>query len=154
MPGPAPSTAPLVVKQLVTNLQGAAGLADVQVLYGDTAQAERSNVIITGDVEWEDEVWAAEGGRKREETYLLDGYCQVRDPGHTQQEALEACFALVATIESTLRSMIQPGMGFSLGPTNGQVTNLEFRPKKGMGFPSGEGRAYQIDFHMRVTARI
>jgi hypothetical protein len=157
----APSTAPIVVATLVQQLQSAPALANVQMLYGDTAQAERENLMITGNIQWEEEVWATLSARGREEHYVVDGYCQVRTPGHSQQEALERTFELVGVVESTLRSMAaNPGMGFSpalnaaFGLGKAQVFNLEFRPTKGMGFPAPEGRAYQLDFGLRVSARI
>lgn len=157
----APTTVPVVMATLFTALQTAPALATVQVLYGDTARADRENLILTGNVHWDDETWAALGGRSREEKYTIDGYCQVRNPGQTQQEALERCCALVATYESVLRTLVQPGMGFStalntaFGTAKAQVTNLEFRPAKGLGFPvDSEGKAYQLDFETRITARI
>jgi hypothetical protein len=157
----APSTAPVVMSTLFTALSGAPALADVQVLYGDTARADRENLILTGNIHWDDEHWAALGGRSREELFTIDGYCQVRNPGQTQQEALERCFALLAIYESVLRTLVQPGMGFSgalntaFGTAKAQVVNVEFRPTKGLGFPvDQEGKAYQVDFETRITARI
>ncbi len=155
------STVPVVMATLLTALSTAPGLVDVQVLYGDTARADRENLILTGNVHFSDEKWAALGGRSREEEYTIDGYCQVRSPGQTQQEALERCFVLVSTVESVLRELVQPGMGFSaalnlaFGTAKAQVVNVEFRPAKGLGFPvDAEGKAYQLDFETRITARI
>ena len=130
----APSTAPVVMATLVTALLAAPALGGVQVLYGDTARADRENLILSGNLRWDDEKWAALGARSREEQYTIDGYCQVRRPGDSQQEALERCFVLVAVVESVLRTLVQPGMGFStalntaFGSAKAQVVNLEFRP--------------------------
>jgi hypothetical protein len=155
------STAPVVMATLEDALAAEPELAGVQVLYGDTAKADRENLIITGNIHWADESWAALGARSREETYTVDGYCQVRRPGDTQQAALERSFELVAVVENTLRQLVQPGMGFStalnaaFGAAKAQVTNVEFKPGKGVGFPNAnEGKAYQLDFEIRITARI
>ncbi len=155
------STAPVVVATVVSALQANPALQDLQLLYGDTANADRENLIITGNIDWPSEKWAALGGRSREEQYTIDCYIQVRNPGQSQQESLERSFVLLAIVESTLRELIQPGMGFSValnaafGTAKAQVTDVEFQPGKGMGFPlSDQGRAYQLDFKIHISARI
>jgi len=156
----ATSTAPVVLATLVPALVAAPALTGVQTLYGDTAQAERENLLVTGNITWNDEIWAALGARSREEQYVIDGYVQVRRPGDSQQAAHERAFVLLAAVESVLRGLIQPGMGFSaalstaFGVGKAQVVNVEFKPTKAMGFPGPEGMAAQVDFGVRVTARI
>ena len=158
----ASSTAFVVISTFVSALQAIPELSDVQILYGDTAHAERENLIIPGDIHWTDESWAALGARSREEQYTFDGYCQVRRPGDSQQDANERVGQLVAYVESTLRSMAaNGGMGFSSAlaqafpaPQKAQVTNVQFKPEKLLGWPSDEGERAQMSFLVQITARI
>lgn len=157
----APTTAAVVLAMVVSNLQGLSAFDDIQVSYGDTGKAERLNVIFTGNIEWSDESWADLGARSRQEQYELDGYVQVRTPGEVAQEALEGVVDLFSTVADEIRAMVQPGMGFSValnaafGTAKAQVWNVEMVPKRSFVYDvNDEGKAAQIDFVIRVTARI
>lgn len=157
----ATSTAPVVLATIIANLQAANELVGVQVAYGDTANAERENVILTGNIVWDDETWADIGARSREEKYNLDGFVHVAKPGDSQQESTERVFAILAVLERNLRALLRTpdaGMTAALTAAYGagaaQIVNLQIRPTKALGWAADEGQRYTIDFEIRVTARI
>jgi len=154
------SSVPIMLSTLHVLFQSSFG--DTQVLYGDSSKtAERQNLVLSGDVEWEDEGWLYIGSTQREERYSLDGFLQCRDPGDTAEQALEAAFALTAAVETLLRSLVQPNnqalaqaLAAGFPGQSVYVVNIEFKPKAGRAFPADEGVAYQIDFGIAITARI
>jgi len=159
----ATSTVPIVLSTLFEMFTEALG--DVQVLYGDNGRdAERSNLVLTGDVEYTNEEWIGIGGQRREETYELDGFVQARSPAMSAQESLETAWDVMAAVETTLRGLVGPNDGTyptlseavaaAFPGQTAQISDIGFRPKRGKGFPSPDGTDYQIDFVIEVTARI
>lgn len=157
----ATSTVPMMVALLVQQFQAAPPLSNVQVLYGETGEADRLNLSLSGRVTFQDETWGELGARSRREKYSIDGFVQARVPGASTQDALEAAWALVADVEAVLRQMMQPGdptlsaaCAATFPTATVQIENLEFKPKSGLQWPATEGVSYQVDFDIDVTARI
>jgi len=156
----ATSTVPMMLSTLDGLFTSAFG--EVQVLYGDSGrEAERQNLVLSGNVDFQDESWAELGARSRREKYGLDGFLQCRDPGDNAQQSLEAAWILAASVENVLRQLMQPGdqtlfsaIAVTFPGQTVQIEDVEFKPKNGRSYPTDEGTAYQIDFMVDVTARI
>ena len=113
----ATSTYPAAKAALVALLQNAAGLAGVEVSYGDPgiAKIELEHVFL-GGTGTDGQTWAPYGQLKRDEQYTIELFVHAAKPGSTQQEATERAHVLFGVVESTIRpvartaTQIAPGM--------------------------------------------
>jgi hypothetical protein len=99
----ATSTIPAFKNALYTRLAARSGLSGVQVSYGWPTGAVQREHIILGGVDGTQE-YRAIGAQHRFEEYTLTVYINVLREGVQQQTCDERCLALLAEVESELRS--------------------------------------------------
>lgn len=140
------TTVGTVKQALVTMLEQATtiGVAGVQVTYGFAARDVEAESIVVGNIDWDDEQFAALGARKRDEFYRVGIFVFVTKPGWSQKETTERGLALFAAIEAEL--IADPTIG-------GTVIVAESDPRQVVELPTTEGTSVMIEGEVRVRAR-
>lgn len=143
----ATSVVPAFLDAFRARLLARPGLAGVQVATGPLAEdtALESIQLFRVDI---DQVWAAQGGRSREETGTLTGAIWIVKPGAdepTIKTARDRAYALLAEIESDLRA--DPSV-------NGTVRVAQLASADLTQGVNESGRVAQVTFTVNLTARL
>lgn len=160
----ATSTAEVVLQSIMAQLRANSNLSGVQLLDQDIGQPESENIVLTGNVKWEEDEWVDIGAQRRQETYTLDAFVSVRyveGPKGGVPECRKRCFFLAGEVERTVRDSIQQAapqysgpLSAAFGQNAAQVTNIGVVPVRGIGGAVGKtGHFYQLDLGVRVVAR-
>lgn len=136
------STIPSVKSAMVAALSTADGLAGIQVSWGLPAHPEREYLAIGGAQLEED--WAALGARSRNENYTLSCYINVQSPGGEQEDATRRVFELYNAVTAYLRA----------NPVGHGAWNIEVAPTRLIEQPYPDGREAELQFGIKVQARI
>lgn len=143
----ATSAVPAFLDALRTRLLARPGLAGVQVATGPLAEDTALESIQVFRVDT-DQVWAALGGRSREETGTMTGAIWIVAPGADEpaiKAARDRAYALLAELESDLRA--DPSV-------NGTVRVAQLASADLTQGLNDNGRVAQVTFTVNLEARL
>lgn len=138
------STAPTIKQTLVSAITARPALTGVQVTYGFILRGLRTESVALGRIDWESELWAATGNKRKEENYWIELWVWVQRKGFTQKQSTERAFAILADIEVFLRE--DPLLG-------GLVNLVSIEPVSVAEAPANEGYQTMAEARIHVKAR-
>lgn len=150
-------TMPAYMTALRDNLRARPGMENVTVASAPISPDDWENAGPDGAIEIfvfidvrSEEASAALGDRRREEEYVIEGVCEVNYPGMGEDSAVTArdrCAALIAELESEIRSTPDAGLGPSVVRFS-EITELNLRQRIREGY-----RRAIIEFDITVKTR-
>lgn len=121
--------------------------SEVQVSFGDPGRDIKRICVFLSDIDPEPQEWATLGALHKDETYVIDGWVMVTDPGMTERDASARTFEITELIETTLRTRSNVS---GLAGTY----EISYRDGPSYGRPTTEGRVFGHNFSIRCKARI
>jgi hypothetical protein len=145
------------IPQTLANLHelysGCADLAGVDVDYGLPGQGPaRRAVCITGNVPDVAQEYAAQGNSARDEAFQVEVLVYVYEPGQSQQESLEAAFAILGVLELQVH---RPNLTLARAPgEQGPVLYSRINPTRVETGQAPEGYETEIRCLVDCVARL
>ncbi|MBT9156865.1 MAG: hypothetical protein DDT37_01856 [Firmicutes bacterium] len=145
-----PSTIPRFKGALLARLQADAGLAGIQISWGNPHPARLADELIIIDAATALQTSGSLGARERDERYRLDIIVSVSGPARATQQSLEErAFALAAVIEKSITDWRESGL--PQGVLWVQVEGIS----SGEAFtPQGDTREASVFLAVAVIARM
>jgi hypothetical protein len=114
----AASTAPTVKAALLTLLRADSGLAGVQMDYGDPGPEIGQEQLMFGRTIQTEQDATLPPQRKSDENYDIEVYIYVAGDGNDAQACEERCWALVARLETVVKSNAGPNGALAASMVN------------------------------------
>lgn len=137
---------------LTTLKAGFDSATSVPVSFGPQRSLDREQVLV-GDVTTPaEQAWSFLGNQAREEEFAVNTTVLAMDPQHqTYDDQIGRAFTIFGLLETWLRSNVDLGLSATFTHLRAEVSRVGVQSYPN---PDGGTPAVQIDFSVKVTARI